>query len=156
MYEKVFEQAESFFKPFNEIIALNMEAWDKIREQQTELYQELMADGIEYAKDISKPSMDIAEIFASQQSFVEGVKDKLTTNAYNNYDYLADVQGKSSELWQSALEQTAKEAAAATSATSTVAKKKTTAAKKTTKKAAAKVEQAAEKAEAAVEAPAAE
>ncbi|VUD69030.1 hypothetical protein TDB9533_04394 [Thalassocella blandensis] len=146
MYEKVFEQAESFFKPFNDMIALNMEALDKIREQQTELYNELMADGIEYAKDLSKPSLDIAEIFASQQSYIEGVKDKITASAYSSYDCWADAQGKSGELWQSALDNSAKDMSPPPAAP-----KKKASAKKATKKSAAKVEQAVEDAQASVE-----
>ena len=102
MYGKFFEQADSFFKPINELMALNVKALDAMREKQTDPVNEVMADSIEYAKDLAKPDIDVDAFVAKQQTYWEGLRTKISSNAQDNYDLISDVQGKMGDLLQDA------------------------------------------------------
>lgn len=104
MYDKMFEQAESFMKPMSDIMALNAEAFDAIREKQTSFVSEVLSDSIEYAQGIATPGMDIDSYVEKHQSYWEGLRSKMTDNAQDNLDYLSDVQEKVSGLMQSAMD----------------------------------------------------
>lgn len=94
MYDKMLEQAESFFKPVNDILQLNVEAFDTIRVKQTDLVNDVLADSIEYAKGLGTPSLDVDSYITAQQSYWQGVQSKITHSAQDSYDLLNDVQGK--------------------------------------------------------------
>lgn len=104
MYEKVFEQAGSFFKPMSDIFQLNAETLDTLRVKQTDLVQEVVADSIEYAKGVSKPNLDVDTFVEAQQAYWEGLRSKITSNAQDSYDLISDAQGKVGELIQGAWE----------------------------------------------------
>lgn len=136
MYEKVFEQAESFFKPMTEIFELNAEALDNLRVKQADLVNEVLVDSIEYARGLSKPNIDIDSFVETQQAYWEGLRSKLTTNAQDSYELISDVQGKVGELLQGAFD--TQELAALTPAKPKAPAKKKPAAKKAAPKAAPK------------------
>ncbi len=141
MYDKVFDQAGSFFKPMTDIFQLNAETLDTLRVKQTDLVQEVVADSIEYAKGVSKPNLDIDTFVGAQQAYWEGLRNKLTTSAQDSYDLISDAQGKVGELLQGAMEVTVS-AAAAPKVEAAPAPKKKPAVKKAAPK--AKAEKAAE------------
>jgi len=100
MYGKLFETADSFFKPINDLLAINAQALDAMREKQVDLVNEVMADSIEYAKGIAKPSLDMDTFVATQQNYWQGLQTKISSSAQDNYDLIADVQGKMGDLLQ--------------------------------------------------------
>lgn len=104
MYDKVFEQAGTFFKPMTAILELNAEAFDTLRTKQADLLNEVVADSIEYAKGFSKPNSDVDTFIESQTAYWEGLRDKLTTNAQDSYELLSETQGKVGELISGAFE----------------------------------------------------
>lgn len=147
MYEKVFEQAESIFKPMNEILSLNLQVLDKMAARQTELYNELMNDSVEFARDASKPTFDVSEMLALQKSYFESIQDKIASTACSTCDDWASVQGKAGDFFTGTVAETAAQAEKAMKAEkpSAPAKKKAatkSAPKKTAKKSAAKASQA--------------
>ncbi|MFL0810668.1 MAG: phasin family protein [Agarilytica sp.] len=98
MYDKVFEQAGSFFKPMTAIMELNAEAFDTLRTKQTDLLNEVVSDSIEYAKGFSKPNMDVDTLIETQQIYWEGIREKLTTSAQDSYEVISETQGKVGDL----------------------------------------------------------
>ncbi len=147
MYDKVFEQAGSFFKPMTDILELNVEIMETLRNKQTDLVSEVVSDSIEYAQGVSKPDMDVDSFVERQTAYWEGLRDKLTNNAQDSYEMISQAQGRVGELLQGAWDvnlgdftASAAPAAAPKAAAASTAKKKTTTKKAATKAKAASAE----------------
>ncbi|WP_086931045.1 phasin family protein [Agarilytica rhodophyticola] len=94
MYEKMLEQAESFFKPMSDFVQFNVETLDTIRVKQADLANGVLADSIEYAKGMSVPSLNLDSYVNAQKSYWQNIQSKINTNAQDNYQLLNDMQGK--------------------------------------------------------------
>ena len=104
MYEKVFEQAESFFKPVNDILELNAATFDVLRAKNSDLVNEVFSDSIECAKGLAQPNINIDTTVSAQQEYFQNLQNKLTSGAQNNVEVINDFQGKVSKLLKSAIE----------------------------------------------------
>lgn len=139
MYGKMFEQAESFLKPMNEIWALNVEIMDTLNAKQTSLFNEVVSDSVEFAKGMTKPDLDIDAVVAAQKKFWEGLGTKIATSTQDNIELISGVQDKVGDLFQSGL--STLESTAVEVAKTKPAPKKKAAARKSTTKSAPKVEE---------------
>ena len=148
MYDKVFEQAGSFFKPMTDILELNVETLEALRTKQTNLVNDVMSESLEYAQGVSKPNMDVDSFVERQTAYWESLRDKLTSNAQDSYEVISQAQGRVGELLQGAWDVNLGDftpAAPAAKTAAPVAKKKT-AAKKTATKAKSAAKASAEEA----------
>ncbi|TVZ39717.1 phasin protein [Alteromonadaceae bacterium 2753L.S.0a.02] len=99
MYEKIYEQADSFFKPINEIFAINIETLDALREKQTELVNDMVADGIEYAKGVGG-YQSVESLYSAQKQYWESLQNKISNNAKDALALLNESQEKIGEVIQ--------------------------------------------------------
>lgn len=104
MYGKMFEQAESFLKPMNDIWALNVEVLDTLKSKQTDLFNEVVEDTFEFAKGMIKPDMNIDSIVDAQQSYWEELGSKISNNAQDNIALLSGVQEKVGDVFKVAID----------------------------------------------------
>lgn len=137
MYDKVFEQAETFFKPVTGILEINAKAFDSIRESQTAFFNELFSDSVELAKGLTKPDIGVEVFVETQQNYWEGVREKLSNNVQRQYELISDAQGKVGELINASRADQG-EPPASHGAQAATAQEKKTAGKKSTSSTAAK------------------
>lgn len=102
MNDQIFQQAEQFFKPITEIMALNARTFEALAEKQTGLMSEMWNDGINYAKDLSD-KRDAKSFYASQKDYWEGVNQKVSATARDSYNVLTDAQEEMTKLVQSSI-----------------------------------------------------
>lgn len=139
MYEKVFEQAESMFKPMSEIMELNAQTFDALSTKHSALVNELLSDSVDFANGMNEGmrggQLDLENYVEAQQKYWESLRDKLTASAQDSFDLVADAQDKVGKLMQGAVD-----APAATVATTAdlAEAQATSAAPSTKKKASAK------------------
>lgn len=99
MYDKIYEQADSFFKPINDILSINIETMDALREKQTELVNGVVADGIEYAKGVGA-HQSVESFYTAQKQYWESLQSKLSTNAKDAMTLFNESQEKIGEVIQ--------------------------------------------------------
>lgn len=100
MYEKALSQAETMLRPFGEIVDLHFQALDTLRRKQAEIMSEIVADGIEHAQHLVKPSLNIDEKVTAQQAYLNGLKEKMQSTANSNYEFFHQWQDKTGDLWR--------------------------------------------------------
>jgi|GEM_PF-1494489 len=99
MYEKMYQQAESLLKPFGDIMSLNFEVMDAIREKQADFLSGMLLDSIEHVKDLSgQTSLEL--ICEVQKKYWESVQEKVSANTQDSYTLLSDSQEKLGEVIQ--------------------------------------------------------
>ncbi len=149
MYDKVFEQAGSFFKPMTDILELNVETLEALRTKQTDLINDVMSESLEYAQGVTKPNTDVDSFVERQTAYWESLRDKLTSNAQDSYEVISQAQGRVGELLQGAWDVNLSDfvaPAAPAAKTAAPAAKKKTAVKKTATKAKSAAKASAEEA----------
>lgn len=99
MYEKFYEQAESMFKPMSAILSANLEVLDALRIKQTDLINNMVADGVELARELAGNTSADA-IYSAQKSYWESVQDKLSANARDSFELLSETQEKVGDMLQ--------------------------------------------------------
>ena len=99
MYEKMYEQTESMFKPLTDIMSINLETLNTIREKQLDLVSGVMADTIEHAKGLSGTT-DMDTICDAQKSYWETVQEKVSASTKDTFELLSDSQEKIVEMVQ--------------------------------------------------------
>ncbi|WP_028886428.1 phasin family protein [Teredinibacter turnerae] len=100
MYEKIYEQADSFFKPITDILTISLETMDTFREKQTAFVSDVVADGIEYAKGVGDHGGNMETFYSAQKSYWENVQTKMSCNAKESMALLSETQEKITEVIQ--------------------------------------------------------
>lgn len=111
MYQQLFEQAESLFKPFNDFVELNLKSMDAFRDKQAELAGVMVAEGLNMAKDMMDIS-DMGELCDNQQNHIVAIQEKMSVSARESYALWADTQYRFGDFFQTEVAQPVKEAAA--------------------------------------------
>lgn len=125
MYDKIIAQAEQFFKPFEEIIALQTQTLEAISQRQSELVSGVWDDSVSYAQNLAGQN-SVDGFVKYQQEYLEGMQTRMRSAAEESFDILTASSDKIGSLWQESLS----EAGALTKkATKTAAKKGSAAAK---------------------------
>lgn len=125
MYDKFIAQAEQFFKPLEEIMALQTQTLEAISQRQSELMSGVWDDSLNYAQNLSGQS-SVDEFVKTQQAYLEGMQTRMRSAAEESFDILTASNDKIGSLWQESFS----EAGAFTrKATKTAAKKGSSAAK---------------------------
>lgn len=102
MNDQLFQQAEQFFKPITEIMALNARTFEALAEKQSGLMSDMWNDGISYARDLSDKK-DVRSFYESQKEYWDGVQEKLNSTARDSYTLLTEAQGEMSRLLQDSI-----------------------------------------------------
>lgn len=100
MYEKIYEQADSFFKPISDILSISLETMDAFREKQTAFVSDVVADGIEYAKGVGDHGGNMETFYSAQKSYWENVQTKMSSNAKESMALFTETQEKITEVIQ--------------------------------------------------------
>lgn len=143
MYDKFISQAEQFFKPFEEIIALQTQTLEAISQRQSELMSGVWDDSLSYAQKLAgEKSVD--GFVKSQKDYLEGMQTRMRSAAEESFEIITASNDKIGSLWQESLHEagaqtqkatksaakkassTAKSAASSASSASKTASKKTT------------------------------
>ncbi|SMF08288.1 Phasin protein [Alteromonadaceae bacterium Bs31] len=99
MYDKYLQQSESMLKPFTEIMSINLEAMDAIREKQLELLNDVMKESLQHASDINGQST-IESFVSANKSYWDTMQSKFSENANEAIALLKASQEKISEKVQ--------------------------------------------------------
>lgn len=102
MNDQLFQQAEQFFKPITDIMALNARTFEALAEKQTGLMSDMWNDGITYAKDLSDKK-DVKSFYESQKEYWDGVHQKFNSTARDSYNLLSEAQEEMSKLVQDSI-----------------------------------------------------
>lgn len=99
MNNRFFEQAEHFFKPMADIMALQAKTFEALTEKQTGLMTEVWNDGLNCAKDMSD-KRDAQAFYSAQKDYWENVNHKVSNAAQDSYSLLTEAQGQMGEIMQ--------------------------------------------------------
>ncbi|WP_052692040.1 phasin family protein [Teredinibacter purpureus] len=97
MYEKLYEQVETLFKPFSDLMSINIETMDAVREKHVDLVNTLMERGLEHAKGMST-QQGLDDVFGMQQQYWESVQQTVSASAKDAFVLLNDSHEKMGEM----------------------------------------------------------
>jgi len=97
MYEILFGQADSLFKPLSHILSLNLKAIDSVREKQIDVLSRIVDQGVGHAKTFStEPSI---ESFCSiHQAYWGVVQETLSASVKDTFELWTDTQAKVGDI----------------------------------------------------------
>mgnify|MGYP000728288824 CR=1 FL=1 len=100
MYDKFFEQAQTAFKPMNELMTFNAKLMEEAAEKQKTFITDMVNDSMSFAKDLSAQK-DYSGIYQVQKTYWEGVQEKCMSASTDAYDFFTRSQEKASEVVKS-------------------------------------------------------
>ena len=143
MYEKLFEQTDVWLKPFNELVAVNLQALDDLNQKQISFVTDIIDESFGYSKTMAE-SRDMESLYSTQKACWKSMRGKMADNAKESFVMIADAQKKFVELceasfasFSSAVEKEISDKIQMPTSSGTVKKAKRPAAKKKAEKAAA-------------------
>lgn len=99
MYEKIFEQTQSAFKPISELMTLNAKILEVAAEKQTAYFKDFVNDSIAFAKELSTQK-DYSGIYQTQKAFVENLQEKWIAASTDAYETFTSNQEKISDVFK--------------------------------------------------------
>lgn len=102
MNNQFFQQAEQFFKPISEMVALNARTFEALAEKQTGLVSAMWNDSMSCARSMAD-SRDIESFFSTQNNYWEGVNQKFSSTARDSYNLLTEAQEEMGKLVQDSI-----------------------------------------------------
>ena len=91
MYDKLFEQTDVWFKPFNELLTANLQALDDLNQKQISFITKLMDESLGYSKTMAE-SKDMESLYSTQKACWQSIQDKMTDNAKESFVLITDAQ----------------------------------------------------------------
>lgn len=104
MFETITEQFQKLGQPAGEMITQGAEALKKISEKNTALFNELVDDTVNFAREASNQSQ-VSDLIELQKNYATAVQAKLGAAARDSWTDLVGSQEKASEFVKSATEQ---------------------------------------------------
>ena len=102
MFNDVFEQFQSAGKPFAELLTLTTESTGQMLRKQGEFVSGVFADSVEFSKDVLSQK-DPNAIVERQKQYFETMQEKVVANGQQVYSDLTEVQEKTIELVNNAV-----------------------------------------------------
>jgi phasin family protein len=102
MNNQFFQQAEQFFKPISEMMALNARTLEALAEKQTGLVSAMWNDSMSCARSMAD-SRDVASFLSTQNNFWEGMNQKFSSTARDSYTLLTEAQEEMGKLVQDSI-----------------------------------------------------
>ena len=128
MYTQMTEQFQKSFKPFNDLMALNVKTMETLAANQAEFLKSSYQDGVAFTKSLTE-TRDPVAFFAAQRAYGAGLQSKFVEAGKETYAVLADAREQSVEVVKAAFT-TTDEAVDTTEEQATEAKTTKKAAKK--------------------------
>ncbi len=98
MYQQLFEQTETLFKPIKTLFEVNQSALETLANQQAALLSDLVSDGINHVhRLVEEKNGNYLEI---QRQYLETLNEKLTQAGQSTADYWAATQSKVADVLQ--------------------------------------------------------
>lgn len=101
MYEKLFEQAENFFKPIGEIWSIQTQAMEAISQQQSTMISGVLEDSLNYTQHLSGRG-GVDSFWCAQQDYLEGLGGRIKSAAEESMDLMASSNEKVGAILQDA------------------------------------------------------
>lgn len=86
MYQKMYEQAEAFFKPLSEVVSASQTAFETLQKKQTQLAVSMWQEGMDVAAKLAQAKD--GQYLELQTAYWQGLSDKLSASAQDAFDYL--------------------------------------------------------------------
>ncbi len=99
MYDKMFEQAQSAFKPLSELLTLNAKFLEDSAQKQTAFYKDFVNDSVAFAKELSSQK-DYSGIYQTQKAFLESLQEKWIAASTDAYETFSANQEKLGEVFK--------------------------------------------------------
>lgn len=101
MFDKIFEQSQTAFKPMNELMTLNSKAFEEVAEKQKAFFNDFVADSMAFAKELSAQK-DFSGVYQTQKTYLEGCQDKFVAASTEAYEWFSTNQAKAGEVMKDA------------------------------------------------------
>lgn len=99
MFEQLTEQFQSAMKPANNLMAVNIQTFEKLTQQQTALLSGVVNDTMAYTKGLSSQK-DVSTYMETNKCFLEGLQEKFTSAAKDVYGILSEAQEQSADTYK--------------------------------------------------------
>jgi phasin family protein len=99
MYDKIFEQAQSAFKPLNELMTLNAKLMEDAAQKQVSFFKDFVSDSMSFAKELGSQK-DYSGVYQTQKSYVEKMQSKWISASTEAYETMTANQEKLSEIFK--------------------------------------------------------
>lgn len=144
MYDLFKEQADTFFKPFNEIANIHAKTIEEITQKQSDLMSGFWQDSVDFAQKISEQK-SVDDIVKSNQDYLESVGKRWQAATEASVGLVSESNQKIGELIQSSFNMPASPVPAAKPASTAKKVSKPAASKPSTAKTASKARKPAAK-----------
>jgi phasin family protein len=101
MFEQLTEQFQSALKPANSLLAVNIQTFEKLTQQNTALVTGLVNDTMSYTKSLSDKK-DLNGFMEAQKSFLEDLQEKFTAATKDTYGIISEAQEQAAEMFKDA------------------------------------------------------
>ena len=109
MFESMITRVQTASKPLNALMAVNVEATEKIVGKQAELFTGLLREGLAFSQNVSE-QVGFSGIFASGKNSLSKANDHVLSVSKDIYDVMTETQEKTGEVMRESFA-TMKEAA---------------------------------------------
>lgn len=103
MMDTIMKPLEGAFKPVSELISINAKALEKLAEQQTVLFTDMLKVGVSYSEGVTSIK-DLSGFVEAQKSFAEEVQSKVVTAAKDAYAVATTTSEETGEVFKGAFE----------------------------------------------------
>lgn len=101
MFEQFTEQFQSAMKPANNLMAVNIQAFEKLAQQNTSLLTEVVNDTMTFTKGLASQK-DLNGFINAQKAFTEELQSKFASAAKDMYSVLTETQEQTADMYKEA------------------------------------------------------
>lgn len=97
MIESIVNKFQSATKPVNALLAVNVEAMEKIAEKQTALFTGLMHEGLDLSRNLTQQT-NLSGFFGTGKATLDSVNDRVLSITKDIYDVMTETQEKTGDV----------------------------------------------------------
>lgn len=100
-------QIQSSMRPVDELLAVNLKTMGKLAELQTQLFNDILEEGVTYFRDICS-KRDLANLIEAQKSYTQHLQERFMISAKDVYSIFTDTEEQTEEALEEVLKPIAK------------------------------------------------
>lgn len=97
MLNKVIDRFQSSMKPINSLMAINVEAMEKITAKQTALMTGLMRESLSFSEKLAEQTA-FSGVLSSGKESISHINDSVLSTSKDIYDVMTETQEKTGEI----------------------------------------------------------
>ncbi len=95
------ERLQSSMRPVDEMLTVNLKVMGKLAELQTQLFNDILEEGVAYFRDICR-KRDLENLIEAQKSYTQHLQERFMISAKDAYSIFTDTEEQTEEALEDA------------------------------------------------------